>query len=235
LRIIEFSDRAPLFAPRQHGGEQVDQARRIVVHPGQHHGHGLGMRGIGVNVIEMVEGAPRCFAVMAAGILHRRRLGAEARQQGHLPRQAGAQGIDGGEAQTPRLLLDGPVALCRTRQRGQGQIEGHALVLRLGRHAGACTRQAFGDAAAHLARRLVGEGDGDDLFGLVGNRQQAQVALCQQFGLAGTGRRLDDEGIEIQRPPPVVLVFAQQFAHGKASRSSSTCRSASRSKGKTSQ
>jgi hypothetical protein len=65
------------------------------------------MRGIGVSVIEMVERAPRCFAVMAAGVLHRRRLGAKARQQRHLPRQPGAQGVDGGQAQAPRLLLDG--------------------------------------------------------------------------------------------------------------------------------
>jgi hypothetical protein len=108
LRIVEISDRAPLFAPRQHGGEQVDQARRIVVHPGQHRRRRpRHARQASVLVIEMVEGAPRCLAVMAAGVLHRRRLGAKARQQGHLPRQAGAQGIDGGQAQTPRLLLDG--------------------------------------------------------------------------------------------------------------------------------
>jgi hypothetical protein len=100
-------------------------------------------------------------------------------------------------------------------QRGARQLEGDALVRRLGQHAAARALQAFGDALAHLAGRLVGEGDGDDFLGLVGDRQQAQVALRQQLGLAGAGRRLDDEGFQFQRAAAVGVVFGEQVkGHG---------------------
>jgi hypothetical protein len=40
------------------------------------------------------------------------------------------------------------------------------------------------------------------LFGMCHLRQQAQVALGQQFSLARPGRRLDDKGVaDIQRTP----------------------------------
>src|SRR5581483_649092 len=49
-------------------------------------------------------------------------------------------------------------------------------------------------ALSHLRRRLDGEGDGDDLFGLLDRGEQADVALHQELRLARAGRRLDDEG-----------------------------------------
>ena len=212
LRIVErdrgVQQRAPLFAPRQHCHQQLDQARRVVVHPGQRRGHRGGVLLTIGAVFEMFQRAPRRLAVVPAGIFHRRRLGAEARQQRHLPRQSGAEGIDGGQAQAPRLRFDLPAALGRAGQRSPGEIEGEPLVRRLGRHAAARALQAFGDALAHFAGRLVGEGDGDDLFGLVSNRQQPQVALGQQLGLAGAGRRLDDEGVEFERAAAIGVVFA---------------------------
>ncbi len=88
------------------------------------------------------------------------------------------------------------------------------LCARLGHLAVPRRVEALRDAAAHLAGRLVGEGDGDDFFGLVDHRQQAQIALRQQLGLAGAGRRLDDERVEFQRAAAVVFVFPQQVVHG---------------------
>ena len=60
-------------------------------------------------------------------------------------------------------------------------------------------RQLREHALAHLGRRLDGEGDGDDLFGLLHRAEQADVALHQQLGLARARRRLDDEGAARRR------------------------------------
>ena len=49
-------------------------------------------------------------------------------------------------------------------------------------------------AVAHLRRCLARERDRDDLFGQLNRRQQRQIALDEQFGLARSRRRLDDEG-----------------------------------------
>src|SRR5204862_5548714 len=46
---------------------------------------------------------------------------------------------------------------------------------------------------SHLRRRLDGEGDGDDLLGLLDRGEEADVALHQELGLARAGGRLDDE------------------------------------------
>src|SRR5205823_8943174 len=48
--------------------------------------------------------------------------------------------------------------------------------------------------AAHLARRLDGEGDGYHLLGLLHRAEEPDVALHQELGLARAGGRLDDEG-----------------------------------------
>ena len=47
--------------------------------------------------------------------------------------------------------------------------------------------------AAHLGRRLDGEGDGYHLLGLLHRAEEPDVALHQQLGLARAGGRLDDE------------------------------------------
>jgi hypothetical protein len=179
LGIIERRNGAPLFAPRQHRHQEPDQAFRVVVGPGQGRRHGGRVFGACGAVLQVLQRTARGFAVVPACILDRPRLRAEARQQGHLACQPGAQRVDGGQTQAPRLRLDAPVARRRTCQRRTRQIEGDALVRSLGRHAAARARQAFGDAVAHFAGGLVGEGDGDDFLGFVGDRQQAQVALRQ--------------------------------------------------------
>src|SRR3990170_1515125 len=54
-------------------------------------------------------------------------------------------------------------------------------------------RKRLEHALAHFGCGFPGEGDGDDLLGLVHRRQKAEIALDQEFGLARAGRRLDDE------------------------------------------
>jgi hypothetical protein len=67
---------------------------------------------------------------------------------------------------------------------------------------------------AHLRRGLAGEGDGDDLLGMIDRGEEAQVALDEQSGLAGSGRRLHDEGARrIQGGIAHVLVGGPPPAH----------------------
>ena len=47
---------------------------------------------------------------------------------------------------------------------------------------------------AHLGGGGVGEGDGDDLAGLVDLGEQAEEAAREQVGFAGAGRGLDQDG-----------------------------------------
>ena len=51
----------------------------------------------------------------------------------------------------------------------------------------------FQHPLAHLRRRLDGEGDGDDLFGLFDERKQFHETANQKLGLARARGRLDDE------------------------------------------
>src|SRR5204863_6796200 len=57
----------------------------------------------------------------------------------------------------------------------------------------ACVRDLAEDALSHLRRRLDGEGDGDELLGLLDRAEEADVALHQELGLPRAGRRLNDE------------------------------------------
>ncbi len=49
------------------------------------------------------------------------------------------------------------------------------------------------DAASHLCCSLARERDRNDLLGLLHGREQREIALDEQLGLAGAGRRLNDE------------------------------------------
>ena len=53
--------------------------------------------------------------------------------------------------------------------------------------------QRLHHARAHLRRGLLRKSNGDDLFRLIHHREQLQVALYEQLGFAGPGRRLHDE------------------------------------------
>ena len=125
-------------------------------------------------------------------------LRAKARQQRHLSRQVPAQGVDGVDAQAPRLFQQVPAMLGRNRQHLPCQTVGPELVRQRRRHPACPHFQAFQNAHAHFCSRLVGEGNRDDFLGLAHGLQQAQITLRQQLGLARPGRRLDDEGGQFQ-------------------------------------
>jgi hypothetical protein len=54
-------------------------------------------------------------------------------------------------------------------------------------------RERIEHAAAHFGRGFARERDGDDLLGLLHAREQREVTLDQQLGLARAGRGLHDE------------------------------------------
>ena len=137
----------------------------------------------------------RGAAVVRLGVGGDAGLAAQARQQRHLARQLATQRVQGGDAQPRRLLQQAPLALALALvlQHLKPELVG-ALAVRLGgRMAQGGQLEAAHDAFAHLRRRLVGEGQGDDLLGFLDVLQQRQEALRQQLGFAGPGRGLDDE------------------------------------------
>jgi len=135
----------------------------------------------------------RGAAVVRLGVGGDAGLAAQARQQRHLARQLAAQRVQGGDAQPCWLLQQAPLALALVLQHLPPELVG-ALAVRLGGGvAQGGQLEAADDALAHLRRRLVGEGQGDDLLGFLDVLQQRQEALRQQLGFAGPGRGLDDE------------------------------------------
>ena len=59
---------------------------------------------------------------------------------------------------------------------------------------GSCFRELVENAVAHLGRGGLGEGDGDDLAGLVDFGEQAQKALGEEGGFARAGGRAHEDG-----------------------------------------
>jgi len=224
----------PLVAPSEHGDQQGFQAAGIVVHEGQRCGDDVGVRCFGLDHFQR---AARRRRIMRCGILGDARLATEAAEVGHLPGQAGAQGIDRRDAQAAGVAEQVPVPGGIVGQHPARQIEGQQLVWLVGQLAAGRPLQAAEDAVAHLGRRLVGKGQRQHFLGMLDHRQQTQIALRQQFGLARPGRRLDDEGSDIQRPLAGQAVFFQAVGgRGRASACASRRRrSERRSSGSTSQ
>jgi len=143
--------------------------------------------------LDQLDGRARRLEVQLGRILDALRLRAEPGQHGHLARQRGAQRVDGLDAQPRRVRRDTPPGLGVARERGSRELDRRSLVLARGRLCGARVRERVQHALAHLAGGLAGEGDGDDLLGMLHAREQPQVALDQELGLAGARWRLHDE------------------------------------------
>ncbi|OIQ81377.1 hypothetical protein GALL_368610 [mine drainage metagenome] len=208
LRAVLVGVVQPLVAPGQHAGQQPRQATEVVFQVLQRvcdHGR------LRSALLQQHQRAAHRLFVMQSSVLADAWLGTEARQQRHLPRQVAAQRIDGIDAQPSRLLQQIPAEFLRGCESHPGQIIGFRLV-RLRRRDSACRDvQAVQDAHPHFGSGLIGERDGDNLFRLPHGLQQTQIALGQQFGLARTGRRLDDERCQLQRPCAIDLVLMQHL------------------------
>ena len=95
----------PLIAARQHVGQQGLGARHIVIEMRQHVFH---ICRCGTVAVHQRNGRPRRFLMQAGCVFHRFRLRAKLRQHRHLPRQAGAQGIDGLDTQLRGIVGEVP-------------------------------------------------------------------------------------------------------------------------------
>jgi hypothetical protein len=93
-----------------------------------------------------------------------------------------AKGIDGGDAELGGQIEELP-------SEGVGAVEGAA-----GERAWVGVTKLVENAIAHLGGGGVGEGDGDDLAGIVDRGQQGEKALGQKGGFAGAGGGLDEDG-----------------------------------------
>ena len=196
----------PLVAPAKHGNQQPFQATGVVVHEGQRLGHDVG---IGAAGLDHFQRPPCCRRVMSLGVLGDTRLRPEAAEVRHLAGQAGAQRIERRDAQAAGMAKQLPALRRIVGQDFLRQAE-RQLLVRLGRpFIARGALQAAENAVAHLGRRLVGEGQRQDLFRMFDNGEQAQVALGQQLGLAGTRWRLDDEGGDLERPQAGDPVFVE--------------------------
>jgi hypothetical protein len=100
-----------------------------------------------------------------------------------------------------------PATVAITGQHLLRQIESQPLVRRFRDPVAGGEFQTAENAVTHLGRRLVGESERQHLFRILDHGQQAQVTLCQQLGLAGAGRGLDDEGGDLDRPLSGQAVF----------------------------
>ncbi len=211
LQAMAMGMLQPLVTLGQHADQQARQAAMVVVQIAQGSRHDGGSR---VVLLQQRQRAPHRLLVVQAGILRHCRLRAKARHQWHLAGEMATQGIDGIDPQAPRLFKQMPAQLGRNGQRFGRQRKGHLLVrfgwlLALRPYA-----QTFQNTQAHFRGGFVGEGDRDDLFRLTHGLQQAQIALGQQFGLAGTRGRLDDERLQRQRAFTIARVFQREFLGG---------------------
>ena len=177
----------PVSALSQHVREQpLDVVPMVVETLEQQLGgcaeHGIGLRG-------------EQRAARRTPIQLPRRLGDPQRAAGaggdrQLAREPIGERVDGLDSQRARVLLEIPAARRAMAQRRRGeraQLPGARVI--------GCTlpAQRLGHAGAHLGRGLAREGDGEDRARLVHRAQQAQEALREHGGLAGSGRRLQQD------------------------------------------
>ena len=144
--------------------------------------------------LDHFEGCARRLHVERLRVLDALRLRAEAREHRHLARQRRAQRVDGLDAQARRVIADTPSPLDVARERRGRKLERRALMPAFRRFSRARLGEGLEHALAHLARGLARERDGDDLLGMFDEREQAQIALDQEPGLARARGRLHDEG-----------------------------------------
>ena len=142
----------------------------------------------------------------------------EAACQGHLAGEGDGEAVDGLDFQAAGVVGKLPAAFF-VPSPNEGAFRGIRVGQR-GQH-----------PQAHFRRRLAGEGNGQNLLGSIGPRQQAHEAADQQRGLAGTGRRLDDAGgFRAQRRGPLIGVRRGGGGRGRGAHSALGARAPTRQK-----
>jgi hypothetical protein len=131
------------------------------------------------------------------------------RGERQLARQSEVEGVDGLDAQRTRILQKVPAAGRGVPQRRLGQLL-ESCGARIGGRRG--TGERARDPRAHFRGGLEGEGDGENLVRIVHRAQKAQEALGEHGGLAGAGRRLQqDRAVRIDRLAARLSISGQQL------------------------
>ena len=203
----------PLVAHLEHVRDQLLRALDVVVEVPQ---HGCDVKRPRLLRVEPGERAARRLGVERVRVVQRLGLRAEAGGERQLAREPVAERIDGLDAQPVGVFGDAPAGGAVTGARGARELPGGALVRCPGRGAVLRAGERLQHAHSHLRRRLLREGDGDDLLGRIHAREQCEVTLDQQLGLARARRRLDDKGAGgVERLAPRLLVLrAERFEIG---------------------
>jgi len=195
----EWNEFSPLLARRQHAGQQSFAVGERAVAMQQHIADGGAERV--VRSAQLHQRTLGCEAVQRLGIGRGRARRAAAGEQRQSCRDLCADRVDGADVEASWVVeqapAEGGVALENLGGEGAGGgVErGEIFSFRL-RASGFrfCLLQLCEDALAQLGGSFAGEGDGEDFFRLRDAfvREQLQVTLHQQAGLAGACRCFDD-------------------------------------------
>ena len=198
----------PLVAARQHVDQQTLDPRNIVVEMRQ---QVFDTRRGCTGLIDQRDRRLRRLPIQHFCIFNTVRLGAEARQHRHLPRQAGTQGIDGLYAQLRGIVDKMPAGFAIASQRGGRKFQRQLFMFGFGCLPRLRIGQCLQHALAHFARGFFGERHRNNFFSVLDAREQQQVTLNQQFGFTGARRRLDNErALRVQR-----LAALQKIGDGR--------------------
>jgi hypothetical protein len=148
--------------------------------------------------------------VSAFGDIGRR---AEPERDRKLPREPLSEGVDRHHAQATRIRHDVPTALCVALDDLARQRVRELLVRLRGRLGRARHLQRIDQPLPHFGSSLARERDRHHLLRSLHGGEQREHALDQQFRLAGTRRRTNNEtGVHIERAPACRRVECEQAA-----------------------
>ena len=187
-RVVQTHVGAPLLAPCQHLHQQVLQALPVIVEV-QHQGGHIG--GGRVPLIHLPEQVRHRLGIQLVGIVQQRRLATEFAEHRHLPGQGTAEAVYRLDVEAGDIPFQLPVVALIGRQRRPGEFPGNLLVRVLAGRVAARSLQGLDHPAAHFRGGLAGKGNRQHLLGSLDPRQQPEIALDQQFGLAGARRGAD--------------------------------------------
>jgi hypothetical protein len=157
-----------MVAPHEHVGDEPLGHAGIVVQVREHPFDALAHVPA---FFEPIQEAARGLPVQRGRVLDHFRLGAELRQHRHLPRERGAQRVDGLHAKPLRAFLELPAQRVVACERGARDVPGARFMRRIGARRRARAPQRLQHAAAHLRGRLDGERDGGNLLRAIHARQ----------------------------------------------------------------
>jgi hypothetical protein len=171
--------RQPAIATRQHSGNQLNQAVPTLIVECE---HAIDRRTKLIRIL-MSQRPPRGLFIQQLGVLHQIQARARPRRNGQLARQPCVESINGFDAQ-PRWMLQEVqpqrrrMTLCGHAQGPGPRVHGDGALRQASR------MQGLHHPLAHFLRGPAREGERQDALRRIDRRQQTQVALRQQRGLA---------------------------------------------------